>query len=86
LALAVLALHKANFLLLDEPTNHLDVSAQEILQEALENYEGTLLLVTHDRYLVDKLATQIWEIQDGILNVFHGTYAEYLEQMELRTA
>lgn len=86
LALAVLALHKANFLLLDEPTNHLDVSAQEILQEALEHYEGTLLLVTHDRYLVDKLATQIWEIQDGLLNIFHGTYAEYLEKMELRTA
>lgn len=86
LALAVLALQKANFLLLDEPTNHLDVSAQEILQEALEHYEGTLLLVTHDRYLVDKLATQIWEIEDGILNVFHGTYAEYLEKLELRTA
>ncbi len=86
LALAILALHKANFLLLDEPTNHLDVSAQEILQEALEHYEGTLLLVTHDRYLVDKLATQIWEIQDGLLNIFHGTYTEYLEKMELRTA
>lgn len=86
LALAVLALHKANFLLLDEPTNHLDVMAQEILQEALELYDGTLLLVTHDRYLVDKLATQIWEIQDGILNTFNGTYAEYLAKAELRSA
>ena len=86
LALAVLALHKANFLLLDEPTNHLDVMAQEILQEALEIYDGTLLLVTHDRYLVDKLATQIWEIQDGILNTSNGTYAEYLAKAELRSA
>ncbi|MGH2409036.1 MAG: ATP-binding cassette domain-containing protein, partial [Chloroflexota bacterium] len=74
LALAILALEGANFLLLDEPTNHLDIPAQEVLQESLENFEGTLLLVSHDRYLVDRLATQIWEIEDGSLRVFSGTY------------
>jgi len=86
LALSILALHKANFLLLDEPTNHLDIAAQETLQETLELYEGTLLLVTHDRYLVNALATQVWEIEDGVLHIFKGTYAEYLEKAELRTA
>jgi ATP-binding cassette subfamily F protein 3 len=65
LALAIMALQEANFLLLDEPTNHLDIPAQEVLQAALERFEGTILLVTHDRYLVNKLATQIWELEDG---------------------
>ena len=65
LALAILALEGANFLLLDEPTNHLDIPAQEVLQEVLEHFDGTILLVSHDRYLVDRLATQIWELRDG---------------------
>ncbi|HVC79309.1 MAG TPA: ABC-F family ATP-binding cassette domain-containing protein [Chloroflexota bacterium] len=78
LALAILALEGANFLLLDEPTNHLDIPAQEVLQESLENFEGTLLLVSHDRYLVDRLATQIWEIENGALRVFKGPFQEYL--------
>ncbi|HEY3289411.1 MAG TPA: ABC-F family ATP-binding cassette domain-containing protein, partial [Anaerolineae bacterium] len=60
LALAILALEGANLLLLDEPTNHLDIPAQEVLQEVLEQFSGTILLVSHDRYLVDRLATQIW--------------------------
>ncbi|HUF40278.1 MAG TPA: ABC-F family ATP-binding cassette domain-containing protein [Anaerolineales bacterium] len=79
LALAKLALTPANLLLLDEPTNHLDIPAQEILQEALENYEGTTILVSHDRYLIGRLATQIWEIdvERGALRVFKGTYVEY---------
>jgi len=59
LALAILVLEQANFLLLDEPTNHLDIASQEILQSALEAFDGTILLVTHDRYLVDRLASQI---------------------------
>jgi ATP-binding cassette, subfamily F, member 3 len=79
LALAILALDGANLLLLDEPTNHLDIPAQEALQETLEAFEGTIMLVTHDRYLVDKLATQVWDLRDGHLNVFKGPYREYLE-------
>src|SRR6266498_1898495 len=62
LALAKLALQDTNLLLLDEPTNHLDIPSQEVLQSVLDAYKGTILLVTHDRYLVDALATQIWEI------------------------
>jgi ATP-binding cassette subfamily F protein 3 len=82
LALAVLALDGVNFLLLDEPTNHLDIPAQEVLQEGLEHFDGTLLLVSHDRYLISELATQIWELRDGRLHIFRGTYAEYLEAHE----
>jgi ATP-binding cassette subfamily F protein 3 len=82
LALAILALEGANFLLLDEPTNHLDIPAQEVLQEVLEHYEGTILLVSHDRYLVDRLATQIWSLEDGRLRVFKGPYQEYLADRE----
>ncbi len=62
LALAKLALQDTNLLLLDEPTNHLDISSQEVLQSVLDAYQGTILLVSHDRYLIDALATQIWEI------------------------
>jgi len=79
LALAKLALTNANLLLLDEPTNHLDIPSQEILQEVLQDYEGTILLVSHDRYLIDALGTQIWEIvpDETALQVFLGTYSEY---------
>ena len=84
LALAKLALSDANLLLLDEPTNHLDIPAQEILQDVLANFDGTVILVSHDRYLIDALATQIWEIaaDDHRLNVFKGTYTEYRTQQE----
>jgi ATP-binding cassette subfamily F protein 3 len=78
LALAILALEGANFLMLDEPTNHLDIPAREALQEVLEGYPGTILLVSHDRYLIDRLATQVWELQDGRLEVFKGTYREFV--------
>jgi ATP-binding cassette subfamily F protein 3 len=78
LALALLALEDANFLLLDEPTNHLDIPAQEALQEVLDNFQGTILLVSHDRYLIDHLATQIWELDEGRLSVFPGPYAEFV--------
>ncbi len=78
LALAILALEGSNFLLLDEPTNHLDIPAREALQEVLENYTGTILLVSHDRYLIDRLATHIWELRDGKLNTFHGSYREFV--------
>ena len=78
LALALLAFEKANFLLMDEPTNHLDIPAQEALQDAMAKYDGTILMVSHDRYLIDKLATQIWEVHDGKLSVYHGGYQAYL--------
>ncbi len=79
LALAKLALSNANLLLLDEPTNHLDILSQEILQDVLAGYQGTILLVSHDRYLIDALATQVWEIdEDGdVLDIFKGTYSEH---------
>jgi len=79
LALAKLALSGANLLLLDEPTNHLDIPSQEILQQVLDEYQGTILLVSHDRYLIDALATQIWEIDEGkgILSTFKGDYSQY---------
>ncbi len=80
LALAILALEGANFLLLDEPTNHLDIPAQEMLQEVLEQFDGTILLVSHDRYLVDRLATQLWLLDDGRLVIFKGPYQEYLAE------
>ena len=86
LALAILALKGANFLLLDEPTNHLDIPAQEVLQEVLENFNGTILLVTHDRYLVNRLATHIWDLYDEHLHVFDGTYQEYLEVLDANRA
>ena len=86
LALSILALPITNFLVLDEPTNHLDIPAQEVLQDALQHFEGTVLLVTHDRYLVDKLATQIWEIQAGRLQIHQGDYQSYLGAREAAEA
>lgn len=76
-ALAVLSLQGANFLVLDEPTNHLDIPSQEVLQEVLADFGGTLLLVTHDRYLIRALATRIWAIADGRLWDFIYGYEEY---------
>jgi ATP-binding cassette subfamily F protein 3 len=71
-ALAVLALQGANFLLLDEPTNHLDIPSQEVLQEVLDNFEGTVLMVSHDRYLIQALSTQVWAIAEEQLWTFSG--------------
>jgi ATP-binding cassette subfamily F protein 3 len=77
-ALAKLALSGANFLILDEPTNHLDIASQEALQNVLADFDGTILLVSHDRYLIESLATQIWVLEGGQLQVFSGTYHEYI--------
>ena len=76
-ALAVLALEGANVLILDEPANHLDIPSQEVLQEALSEFGGTLLIVTHDRYLIRRLTTRVWVIEDGELWEFKGGYEEY---------
>ncbi len=88
LALARLALQGANLLLLDEPTNHLDLPSQEALQSLLADYNGTILLVSHDRYLIDALATQIWEVLPGerTLRVFEGSYSQYKEWLAAQTA
>ena len=88
LALAKLSLQDTNLLLLDEPTNHLDISSQEILQSVLDAYQGTILLVTHDRYLVDALATQIWEINpdESQMTVFNGTYSQMKAEREKEAA
>ena len=85
LALAKLSLSNANLLLLDEPTNHLDIPSQEVLQSVLSEFKGTILLVSHDRYLIDALATQIWEIIPGhkTMRVFKGSYSKYHEQLQL---
>jgi ATP-binding cassette subfamily F protein 3 len=78
LALAKLALLDTNLLLLDEPTNHLDIPSQEVLEAVLDEYSGTILLVTHDRYLIDALGTQIWEVEpdESTLTLFEGTYSQ----------
>ncbi len=84
LAIACLCLQGANLLLLDEPTNHLDLPSQEILQRVLAEFNGTVLLVSHDRYLVDAVATQIWDMQpkETTLLVFKGSYSQLRERQE----
>ncbi len=85
LALAKLALEGANFLLLDEPTNHLDIPAQEVLEAVLLEFPGTVLLVSHDRYLIERLATQIWALRQGKLDVFKGGYRDYAAHLRDET-
>jgi len=77
-ALLRLLLHPANFLLLDEPTNHLDLRAKDVLLNALMEYTGTVVFVSHDRYFIDKLATRVFEIGDGKVEVYPGNYEDYL--------
>ena len=81
-ALAKVIAGKANFLLLDEPTNHLDMHSIQLLIDALNRYEGTLILVSHDRYFVSKTANKIWEIVDHELKEFKGDYEEYVDWKE----
>ena len=77
-ALARLLLAPSNFLLLDEPTNHLDMRAKDVLLEALKEYNGTVVFVSHDRYFIDNLATRVFEIQEGHVHVYPGNYEDYL--------
>jgi len=76
-ALLRMLLHPANFLLLDEPTNHLDMRAKDVLLEALSKYTGTVVFVSHDRYFIDKLATRVFEIGGGRVEVYPGNYEDY---------
>jgi ATP-binding cassette subfamily F protein 3 len=85
-ALAKTIVSKANFLMLDEPTNHLDIHSVELLVEALDRYEGTIILVSHDRYFISKVANKIWEIVDGEIKEFKGTYKEWVEWKERMAA
>ncbi len=80
IALALLSLIEGNLLLLDEPTNHLDLASQEILEQALAAYEGTVLLVSHDRALLEAVTTQVWEVHDGRLRVVPRGYRAYRER------
>jgi ATP-binding cassette subfamily F protein 3 len=77
-ALARMLLMPSNFLLLDEPTNHLDMRAKDVLLTALQEYTGTVVFVSHDRYFIDRLATRVFEIEDGAVTVFPGNYEDYL--------
>ena len=85
LQLAHLMTGGANCLLLDEPTNHLDIASTEVLEEAINAYDGTVLTISHDRYFLDRICTRIFEIEDGDLTEDPGGYSEYVEQKERRT-
>jgi len=83
-ALARMLMMPGNFLLLDEPTNHLDMRAKDVLLEALQEFSGTVVFVSHDRYFIDKLATRVFEIGGGAVNVFPGNYEDYVWRKEGR--
>ncbi len=84
LALAVLLLEQANFLVLDEPTNHLDIFARETLERMLNEFDGTILFVSHDRYFMDRIATKLWHVQDGTITTSLGNYTDYQRQLGRR--
>lgn len=86
LSLAKLMLSNANFLILDEPTNHLDSTSKEILENALNEYEGTLLYVSHDRYFINRTATRILELSGGVFTDYPGNYDYYLEKKTTDTS
>jgi ATP-binding cassette subfamily F protein 3 len=83
-ALARLVLKPGNFLMMDEPTNHLDLASSEALAESLSSYDGTLLFVSHNRSFVKRLATQIWNLEDGHVEVYPGTLDEYMDVLRAR--
>ncbi|MCH5381632.1 ABC-F family ATP-binding cassette domain-containing protein [Lactobacillus paragasseri] len=86
LTLTVLSLEKDNFLLMDEPTNHLDIEAKEVLEDALDNYDGTLLFVSHDRYFINELANKIISVRDGHAKIYNGNYSYYLDEKAKQAA
>jgi ATP-binding cassette subfamily F protein 3 len=85
-SLAKLMLSEANFLILDEPTNHLDITSKEILEEALNNYTGTVLYVSHDRYFINRTATRILDLTNQTVVNYIGNYDYYLEKKDLMTS
>lgn len=85
-SLAKILLSPSNFLIMDEPTNHLDLASREALEKALKDYDGTLLLISHDRYFLDKLVNRVIEIKDGRLKEYSGNYSHYLDKKQSETA
>lgn len=85
LSFALMMLRRGNVLILDEPTNHLDIPTKEVLEDALSEYTGTIIFVSHDRYLLNKIATRIVEISGGTANEYKGNYDDYLVQKQLET-
>ena len=77
-ALLKLLLEENNLLLMDEPTNHLDMESKATLEEALVDYEGSLITVSHDRWFLDQVVNRIWELQDGVVTVYYGNYTDYV--------
>ncbi|TSO25918.1 ABC-F family ATP-binding cassette domain-containing protein [Lactobacillus sp. LL6] len=86
LTLTVLSLEHDNFLLMDEPTNHLDIEAKEVLEEALNEYDGTLLFVSHDRYFINQLANKIVSVRNGHAKIYDGNYSYYLDEKAKQAA
>ena len=84
LALAKLTLERANFLILDEPTNHLDIASREALESVLDQFEGTILFVSHDRYLIERIATHMWVVEAGEIQTYLGSYRDLPRQREQR--
>jgi len=80
IALLKILLEENNLLLLDEPTNHLDMDAKETLEEALVDYDGAIVTVSHDRWFLDQIVNQIWELQDGIVTKYYGNYTDYIRK------
>jgi ATP-binding cassette subfamily F protein 3 len=82
--IAKLMMSGANFLLLDEPTNNLDIPSSEVLEAALEDYDGTVLVISHDRYFLDNVATRIVELEQGVIVEYPGNYTYYVEEKARR--
>lgn len=83
IVLIKLLLHKDNFLILDEPTNHLDIQSKEVLEDALLDFPGTILFISHDRYFINKLATKIVEMHPHGSITYEGNYGTYLEHRQI---
>src|SRR5699024_5870828 len=81
-SLAKLMLSKANVLLMDEPTNHLDISTKEVLEDTISKYQGTLLVISHDRYFLNKVANKIFRMEKGDMEEYLGNYQYYIEKLQ----
>ena len=77
LKLCILMDDEVNLLILDEPTNHLDIASREWIEEAVESYDGTLLFVSHDRYFINRFATRVWELENGVITDYPMGFARY---------
>ena len=82
LSLSKMLVSPSNFLLLDEPTNHLDIQSREILLEALKNYSGTFLVISHDRYFIDQLVNKVWYVESGKVETYLGNYSDFINKQD----